>query len=131
MKRHGILNASIATVLAHMGHLDTLTIADAGLPIPYGVERIDLSVSKGVPSFLSVVEAVRADMHIEEVILAEEIKIKNPLIHQVLQEQFQELNITYVSHEMFKQLTLNTQAVIRTGEVTPYANVIFVSNVNF
>lgn len=131
MKRHGILNASIAAVLAHMGHKDTLTIADAGLPVPYGVERIDLSIQKGVPSFLSVVEAVRADMHIEEIILAEEIKTLNPAIHQVIEAQFREIKITYVSHEVFKQLTLDTHAVIRTGEVTPYANVIFVSNVNF
>jgi D-ribose pyranase len=131
MKRHGMLNASIATVLAHMGHKDTLTIADAGLPIPYGVERIDLSIQKGVPSFLTVVEAVRADMHIEEIILAEEIKTMNPSIHQVIEAQFSEIKITYVSHEAFKQLTLDTHAVIRTGEVTPYANVIFVSSVNF
>jgi ABC-type ribose transport system, auxiliary component len=131
MKRHGMLNAPIATVLAHMGHKDTLTIADAGLPIPYGVERIDVAIHKGSPSFLSVVEAVSADMHIEELILAEEIKTLNPTVHQAVLDQCPDILVTYVSHEVFKQLTQETQAVIRTGEVTPYANVIFVSNVNF
>lgn len=131
MKRHGIFNASITTVLAHMGHKDTITIADAGLPIPFGVERIDVAIQKGVPSFLAVVDAVSADMHIEEVIIAEEIKAMNSLIHQALVERFHEIKITYVSHASFKQFTLETQAVIRTGEVTPYANIIFVSNVNF
>jgi D-ribose pyranase len=131
MKRHGILNAHIATVLAHLGHKDMITIADAGLPIPYGVERIDLAITKGLPTFLSVVEAVSDDMHIEEIILAEEIKDHNAAIHQVLATRFQGIPITYVTHEQFKELTAETHAVIRTGEVTPYANIIFVSNVNF
>lgn len=131
MKRHGILNASIASVLAHMGHKDTITIADAGLPIPYGVERIDLSITKGYPSFISVMNAVSEDMHIEEVILADEIKDHNPAIHEMIRTRFEGITITYVSHETFKALTADTHAVIRTGEVTPYANIIFVSNVNF
>jgi len=131
MKRHGILNAHIATVLAHLGHKDSITIADAGLPIPYGVERIDVSITKGFPSFLSVVEAVSEDMHIEEIIVADEMKDHNAAIHQVLTARFQGIKKTYVTHEQFKELTAETHAVIRTGEVTPYANIILVSNVNF
>ncbi|MCB0052122.1 MAG: D-ribose pyranase, partial [Caldilinea sp.] len=34
MKKSGILNADIAAVVASMGHFDTITVADAGLPIP-------------------------------------------------------------------------------------------------
>jgi D-ribose pyranase len=39
--------------------------------------------------------------------------------------------INYVSHEEFKQRTNESRAVIRTGECTPYANVIFQAGVTF
>jgi D-ribose pyranase len=131
MKRHGVVNASIASVLAHMGHTDTLTIADLGLPIPYAVERIDVSIQKGLPSFVDVLAAVAEDMHIEEIILADEIREFNPSIHQDIVSMFPTTKTTYLSHELFKQKTSESHAVIRTGEVTPYANIILVSNVNF
>ena len=34
MKKIGIINASISTVIAHLEYTDMLTIADAGLPVP-------------------------------------------------------------------------------------------------
>lgn len=36
-----------------------------------------------------------------------------------------------VSHEQFKELTANAKVIIRTGETTPYANVILQSGVIF
>lgn len=45
MKRHGILNSHISKVLTDLGHTDMVVIADAGLPIPDGVPRIDLSLN--------------------------------------------------------------------------------------
>ena len=40
MKRHGILNSNISRVLSSMGHTDRIAIADCGLPVPEGTERI-------------------------------------------------------------------------------------------
>jgi D-ribose pyranase len=51
MKRYGILNSHISKVLANLGHTDFIVIADAGLPIPDGVKKIDLAVKTGMPSF--------------------------------------------------------------------------------
>lgn len=42
MLKTGILHPQLARVLAELRHKDTLVIGDAGLPIPKGVERIDL-----------------------------------------------------------------------------------------
>jgi D-ribose pyranase len=39
--------------------------------------------------------------------------------------------VTEISHEDFKQLTRDSQAIVRTGECTPYANVILKSGVVF
>jgi D-ribose pyranase len=41
------------------------------------------------------------------------------------------INIVIVSHEEFKKATGDAKAIIRTGEFTPYANVILKSGVVF
>ena len=78
MKRHGILNSNISRVLSSMWHTDRIAIADCGLPVPEGTERIDLAVTFGNPRFMDVLKAVSNDMKIEAVVLAEEIKEQNP-----------------------------------------------------
>ena len=63
MKRHGILNSNISRVLSSMGHTDRIAIADCGLPVPEGTERIDLAVTFGNPRFMDVLKAVSSDMN--------------------------------------------------------------------
>lgn len=129
MKRHGILNSQISKVLADLGHTDTIVIADCGLPIPAGVARIDLALELGTPSFVDVVRIVADDMAVEQVTLATEIKAANP----VALEAVTKLDVPqdYVSHEAFKELTKQANVIIRTGEATPYANVILHAGVIF
>ena len=45
MLKKGILNPNIARLLAETGHKDTIVVSDAGLPMPLGVERIEVSIS--------------------------------------------------------------------------------------
>ncbi|KSU87351.1 ribose ABC transporter [Priestia veravalensis] len=131
MKRHGILNSHISKVLTDLGHTDMVVIADAGLPIPDGVPRIDLSLKLGVPSFKDVVDAVRDDMVIEKVIVAHEIKENNKETMSYINEVFFDTEKQFVSHEILKALTKEAKVVIRTGEVTPYANCILQAGVIF
>lgn len=131
MKRHGILNSHISKVLSDLGHTDFIVIADAGLPIPSDVPRIDLALTLGVPSFSDVVSAVAEDMVVEQVILASEIKEKNEKTLTFMDETFAETEQKFVSHEAFKQLTKQAKVVVRTGEVTPYANCILQAGVIF
>lgn len=130
MKRHGIINSSISKVLVDLGHTDYIVIGDAGLPVPAGVPKIDLALTPGTPSFQDVVRAVHDDMVVEKVIVANEVKEKNPEQHHYMKQQFGE-SIEYVSHEEFKVLTRQAKAVIRTGETTPYSNCILQSGVFF
>ncbi|MGO1642072.1 MAG: D-ribose pyranase [Lactobacillus amylovorus] len=132
MKKHGILNSDISKVLADMGHTDQLTVADCGLPIPRGVNKIDLSLKIGNPKFIDVLEEVLKDMEVEKVYLAEEIKNNNsPVYEQVSALVGKEVSVEFLSHEDFKKLTLDSKAIIRTGEVSPFANIILQSNVIF
>ncbi|MFJ5761652.1 D-ribose pyranase [Neobacillus sp. NPDC093182] len=131
MKRYGILNSHISKVLADLGHTDYIVIADAGLPIPEGVIKIDLAVKTGMPSFIDVVNAVEEDMVIEKVMIASEIEVENPNHADYIKDKFADRKIEMVSHEEFKQLTKQAKAVIRTAEITPYANCILQSGVFF
>lgn len=131
MKRNGILNADISKVLSYMGHTDTIAVGDCGLPIPEETKRIDLALKMGVPSFMEVLEEVAKEMKIEKVVLAEEIREKNPKIHQeildLVKEMDTECEVAYVSHGELKAQTKTCKAVIRTGETMPYANIILQS----
>ncbi|MFC7395452.1 D-ribose pyranase [Scopulibacillus cellulosilyticus] len=131
MKKNGILNSDIATVLAHLGHTDTIVIADCGLPVPENVRKIDLSIKKGFPGFLDVLKEVVNDMEIEKVTLATEIQGQNQSLHMDLKNLFVNTEMELINHEDLKKKTADAKAVIRTGEVTPYANVILQAGVIF
>lgn len=139
MKKSMLLNGPISRVISLLGHGDSICIGDAGLPIPDHVERIDLAVSRGIPSFLDTVEAVVAELCIERVILATEFTTTKNGLHTDLltlisaleSAQGNSINIGTCSHEEFKERINNCRAVIRTGECTPYANVIFHAGVTF
>lgn len=143
MNKSSMLNSNINRVLSAMGHTDRIVIADAGLPIPSNVERIDIALIKGVPSFMETLKAMMDAMQVERIILAGEIVDQNPDVHtEILQlveyhaalnENQKPITIDYVSHEDLKLYTQESscKAVVRTGECTPYANIILESGVVF
>ncbi|VXC38719.1 D-ribose pyranase [Serratia oryzae] len=139
MKKGVLLNSDVSAVVSRLGHTDQITICDAGLPIPAGTQRIDLALTQGVPTFLQVVGVVTQEMQVENAILAEEIVKQNPSLHEALLVQLQQLSqhqgntisVSYISHCEFKTQTEHSRAVIRSGECSPYANVILCSGVTF
>ena len=133
MKKAGILNSDISRVLSYMGHTDCICIGDCGLPIPDEVERIDLALAFGEPTFMRTLEIVAGDMKIEKIVLAEEIKTQNPQVLAQIEAFFagQNVETEFVSHTELKEMTWDCKAVIRTGETTPYANIILQSGCIF
>ena len=133
MKKAGILNSDISRVLSYMGHTDLICVGDCGLPIPDEVERIDLSLKFGVPGFMETLEVVVNDLKGEKIVLAEEIKTQNPKVLGEIEALFagQEIEVEFMSHAELKALTRDCKAVIRTGEITPYANIILQSGCIF
>ena len=131
MKKSGLLNARLAATVAGMGHTDLLVIADAGLPVPPGVECIDLAVTGGVPAMLDVLTAVAKELQVERFVLAEELLAGNNELSEAVRSLFPDAAEEALPHEEFKALTRNARAVVRTGEFTPYANVILAAGVAF
>ncbi|MEC1405405.1 D-ribose pyranase [Bacillus halotolerans] len=131
MKKHGILNSHLAKLLADLGHTDKIVIADAGLPVPDGVLKIDLSLKPGFPAFRDIAAVLADEMAVEKVIVASEIKVSNPENASFIESLFSEEAVDCLPHEEFKELTKEAKAVIRTGEFTPYANCILQAGVLF
>ena len=131
MKRTTLLHAELSDVIARLGHGDLLVIGDAGLPIPDGPRRIDLAVSANVPRFQDVLAAVLAEMQVEGAVIAEEIVSANGSVHAELRRQLGATPVSMMSHEQFKAATRGARAIVRTGEFSPYANVILRAGVVF
>jgi D-ribose pyranase len=131
MKKTVLLNIEISEVIASMGHGDELVIGDAGLPIPPEARRIDLAVTKDLPGFIDTVKAICTELQVEEVLIAAETKDISSGIDAQLVEIFDGVKITYVTHEELKEHCVTARAVVRTGEFTPYANVVLSSGVVF
>ncbi len=124
-----MINSHITKILTDLGHTDTIVIADAGLPVPGDVPKIDLSLKLGVPSFEDVVVAVLEDMATEKIVIASEMKERNQKAYELIEKQ--NILVEEVSHEQLKMLTSKAKVVIRTGEATPYANCILQAGVIF
>lgn len=129
MKKEGILNSHISSVLSYMDHTDRIAASDCGLPIPDNVQRIDLALTFGEPGLIHTLELVLKDMKVEKIILAEETIRENPEVTEQIHTIFDPMHVEVeiVSHIKLKEYTRDCKAVIRTGEATPYANIILQS----
>ena len=131
MLKTGIFHPQLLRVLGEIRHKDLLVIGDAGLPIPKGVPVIDLSLVRGIPSFLDVLHAVREELVIESYFVASEMETVSGALYQKVREELPGLPESRMPHEDFKKALASAQAVIRTGETTSYANIALVAGVNF
>lgn len=127
MKKTGILNAPLNAAIGRLGHGHLVVVADCGLPIPDGVPAVDLALVQGIPSFSDVLGALLDEIEVEGAIMAEEAggtAVDSLLAQAGLQPET-------VTHEQFKALLPSVRLIVRTGEATPYANVMLRSGVTF
>ncbi|OIK90369.1 D-ribose pyranase, partial [Oenococcus oeni] len=114
-----------------MGHMDWLGIGDAGMPVPLGTKKIDLALTKNLPSFIDVLKNVLTELEVQKIYLADEIKTKNPEQLQAIKQLMPNVEIEFVPHSELKKDLAKTHAFIRTGEMTAFSNIILESGVVF
>jgi D-ribose pyranase len=133
MKKNGILNAPLSKAIASLGHTSKLVICDCGLPIPHNAEVVDLALVKNIPGFMQTLNAVLEEFEVEGAIIAGEMETKSNELYSAVTARLNGINLQKVSHEEFKEKTReNSDTVfVRTGEATPYANIILISGVTF
>jgi D-ribose pyranase len=123
MLGHGILNARPAGGLARLGHTHQVVITDAGLPLPYvvrGCTIVDLTLVAGIPRFEQVLDAVLDAIVVDRAEAA--LESQSHPAHEWIAARLDSLSL--ISHEELKARLPETALVVRTGECTPYANVI-------
>lgn len=125
------MHAELSYQIAALGHRDLFMVGDAGMPIPAGVPIIDLAVTGGVPSFVQVMDAILQETEIEGYTLAEEIKTHNQVLLAYLEEKLAGREENFLPHEDLKKMSKQVKFAIRTGEFTPYPNVILRAGVAF
>jgi D-ribose pyranase len=124
MKKGGILNPSICSLMAELGHQDELLIVDAGYPLPPDGHVIDLTLTPGIPRFLDVLKAIANELVIEGITIASEMTEFSPeLYREVLNAVGPDVDVDEIPHHEFKEQGVDAKGIIRTGEFTPYANV--------
>ena len=129
MKRGGIINAQLSGALARLGHTDELVVCDAGLPIPAGPTVVDLAFRFGVPSFETILDGLLEELVIESSVVAEEAADGNTEVFALFKSRLPGFGM--VAHEELKRLVKDVRLVIRTGEATPFSNVILTCGVPF
>lgn len=129
MKRRGILNDALSWHLARLGHTDMVVVADCGLPRPPGVPVVDLALTFGVPDFAAVVDALAEEIVVESTAVARETAARNPAAAELLRGHFGEPE--WIAHEELKARSARARLVVRSGEASPYANVILTCGVPF
>lgn len=122
MKRHGIINGQLAQAIAGVRHTDLFVISDSGFPAGPRDHVIDLAIVPGLPRFARVLDAVLAEVEVEHVWIASETASANPEREAQFVQTFDRLQ--RVPHDQLKQLATAARFVVRTGESTPYSNVL-------
>jgi len=114
-----------------MGHTDQIVICDAGYPIPNDANRIDLAFRRNNPQFFDVLDVIMEELIVEKIVIAQEVETNSPHTHHNIITRFPTIEIDKITHEQFKLVAMNSKAYIRTGECTPYANIILIAGVDF
>ncbi|MTV82841.1 D-ribose pyranase [Secundilactobacillus folii] len=131
MKKTTVINTELSTVIAGMGHMDWLSIGDAGMPVPLGTQKIDLALTKEIPSFIDVLKNVLSELEVQKIYLADEIKTQNPDQLKAIKDLLPDVEVEFMPHSDLKKNLAKTHAFIRTGEMTPFSNIILESGVTF
>ncbi|GAB5521654.1 MAG: D-ribose pyranase [Rhodothermales bacterium] len=128
MIRDGILNPAINDLISRVRHTNTLVIADRGFPFWTMIETIDISLVDDIPTVLDVLHALQQQCVFGQIRMAEEFKQHNSASKQAaFRHAIGSIPMEYLPHDVFKQHVPSAIGLIRTGDTTPYANMILES----
>ena len=128
MLKTGILNPELNHLLARIRHTNLLVISDRGFPYWPMIETVDISLVDGIPTVLQVLDAVRANLDICDIFMANEFKLENTVeVQQRFAASTQGIPLTFEAHVDLKKRVPGAIGLIRTGDITQYANMILMS----
>ncbi len=90
------------------------------------MDRIDLAVRPGLPRMVDVLDAVLTELSVEAFYVSAEMEAANPDLWVAYARLFAPAERRIVPHRAFRTLVPTVKHAVRTGEYSPYANVIVV-----
>lgn len=124
----GIINPQLSSLLCRIRHTNALVIADAAFPFWKEVETVDLTLVRGIPTIPQVLDAILPNFSAGSVHMAVEFKSHNTAETQALFTQAcREVPMHFEPHLEFKKRVPHAIGLIRTGDTTPYGNLILTS----
>ena len=131
MIQSGILNPHVLDLVARVRHTNTLVIADWAFPFWPQIETVDISLIAGIPTVLDVLEALKPNYKIGRIWQASEfLACNSPDVIARFDQSFAEIpgaTVERLAHPDFKKLVPSAIGLIRTGDSTPYGNIILES----
>ncbi|MFD2256744.1 RbsD/FucU domain-containing protein [Luteolibacter algae] len=131
MLQTGILNPQILSLIARVRHTNTLVISDWAFPYWPEIETVDISLTKGMPTVLQVLELLKPNFKIGRIVQAEEFLSTNPdekiKAFNTAFEEIPDCIIERPSHIDLKKQVPSAIGLIRTGDPTAYGNIILES----
>lgn len=125
MLKTGILNPHINYLLSRVRHTNTFVIADRGFPFWPGIDTVDISLVDDLPRVADVLNAILRNFDVGTIFMAEEFRSSNS--QQIVGQQTKVANgakLIFEPHVDFKRRVPQAIGIIRTGDSTPYSNVI-------
>lgn len=128
MLQSGILNPHVLQLIARIRHTNTLVIADWAFPYWPQIETVDISLTHGIPTVLDVLDLLTPVFKIGRIWQAEEFVSSNPEERvDCFAKSFGNIPLTREPHVDFKKRVPQAIGLIRTGDATPYGNIILES----
>jgi D-ribose pyranase len=124
----GIINPHLLSLVSRVRHTNMLVIADAAFPFWPQLETVDISLVKGIPTIIQVLDAILPNWKFGEAYMAREFKQGNDLDTQAaFARACRGVPITFEPHLELKKRVPHAIGLIRTGDTTAYGNVVLVS----
>lgn len=128
MKKSGIINAELMYELTSLRHTDKMVICDAGYPIPRDAVVVDVSLKENMPRVMNVLPLILNEIIVEKYVIFDLAKQVNQPLYKYFKNTFTNAQeCQEVSMSEFQKLAEDAKFYIRTGDVTPCANILLVS----
>lgn len=128
MIRSGLLNPAVLSLVARVRHTNCLVIADRGFPHWPGLETVDLSLVDDIPTVCDVLGAILPNFVCGRATMASEfLSVNSEAVCEGIRRSLDGVPLFFESHIDFKKRVPAAIGLIRTGDTTPYANIILES----
>ena len=126
--QQGILNPALLALLARVRHTNTLVISDCDFPSWPGIETVDLSLTRGFPTVLQVLQGILPNWRCGAAFMAKEfLEHNDKRPRAAFVKACRGMELKFEPHAELKLRVPHAIGLIRTGDATIYSNMVLVS----